>query len=155
MAALEERFWAKVEKTDGCWLWTASKVHNGYGNFYIGRDGERVIFAYAHRVAYELLVGPIPNGLQLDHLCQVRHCVNPEHLEPVTQQENIRREMAWFGERTHCKYGHPFSRENTAYWKGRGRACRKCHRDRERYRKRRVVSEQRRLRAQGLRQSAR
>src|SRR5438105_2573404 len=101
-----ERFWAKVEKTDTCWLWTASTANGGYGAFVLND-----VIVRAHRFAYELLVGPIPEGLQLDHLCRVRHCVNPAHLEPVTQQENIRR-----GERataTHCPNGHEYTPENT------------------------------------------
>ncbi len=71
---------------DGCWHWTGSRVHNGYGLFWIGGSNVR-----AHRAMYELMVGPIPAGLDLDHLCRVRHCVNPEHLEPVTRAENLRR----------------------------------------------------------------
>jgi hypothetical protein len=76
------RFLAKVDKADECWLWTARKNYKGYGMF---RLGSRV--PYAHRVAYEHYVGPIPEGLQLDHICRVRHCVNPDHLEPVTNAE--------------------------------------------------------------------
>jgi hypothetical protein len=82
------RFWAKVEKTDGCWFWRARIIATGYGSFSL--DGRKVM---AHRFAYELLVGPIPEDLELDHLCRVRHCVNPAHLEPVTHRENILRGM--------------------------------------------------------------
>ncbi len=71
---------------DGCWRWTGSVTPQGYGMFAFSDEGKR-----AHRVMYELLVGPIPEGLTLDHLCRVRHCVNPEHLEPVTLAENVRR----------------------------------------------------------------
>lgn len=82
-ATLMERFWAKVERDpSGCWLWTASLADGGYGHF--GRWK-------AHRYAYETLVEPVPHGLDLDHLCRVRHCVNPSHLEPVTRAENLRR----------------------------------------------------------------
>jgi len=80
-----ERFWSKVEKTVSCWLWTAS-TRRGYGQFVINNKPTP-----AHRFAYEQLVGDIPRGLQLDHLCRVRNCVNPEHLEPVTSRENILR----------------------------------------------------------------
>lgn len=80
-----ERFWAKVHKTDSCWLWTASLTF-GYGSFWDGKGQVR-----AHRFAYELLVDPIPEGLQLDHLCRIRHCVNPDHLEAVTNAENVQR----------------------------------------------------------------
>jgi HNH endonuclease len=90
-----ERFWAKINKggpipehrsdLGPCWLWTAA-TNYGYGVFRIDRRS-----IYAHRYAYELLVGPIPDGLQLDHLCRVPPCVNPTHLEPVTHRENILR----------------------------------------------------------------
>jgi hypothetical protein len=78
-----ERFWAKVEKTDGCWNWTASKNENGYGSF--GRaDGTR----YAHRVVWEMTNGPIPSGMLIDHTCFNHACVNPSHLRLVTQKQN-------------------------------------------------------------------
>ena len=81
----EQFFFGKVKKTNTCWIWNGC-VRNGYGLF---RYKEKVIGA--HRFSYELLRGPIPKGLQLDHLCRVRNCVNPNHLEPVTQAENLRR----------------------------------------------------------------
>lgn len=81
---LEERFWGKVEKTDGCWLWSAGRDSGGYGSFYLnGRDTK------AHRVSYELLVGPIPSGMDIDHRCFNRGCVNPAHLRAVTRKQNI------------------------------------------------------------------
>ena len=83
---LEERFWFKVNKTDTCWLWTGALRGDGYGKFHVKRK-----WVYAHRFAYELLVGPIPDGLELDHLCRIRNCVRPSHLEPVTHQENMQR----------------------------------------------------------------
>lgn len=85
-------FWRKVTKTDGCWLWTGARAGRAtlqYGNT---RWSRRV--RYAHRVAYELLVGPVPDGLELDHLCRVPLCVNPAHLEAVTRSENVRRGYA-------------------------------------------------------------
>lgn len=82
-----ERFWHRVELGDGgCWLWTGGKTTAGYGSFkYDGHSG------YAHRYAYEVMVGEIPDGLELDHLCRVRNCVNPEHLDPVTPSVNKQR----------------------------------------------------------------
>jgi hypothetical protein len=84
---LYERFVEKVEKTDTCWNWTGS-TDRGYGKIGLRRG---VAPLYAHRVSYEFHVGPIPAGLQLDHLCRNRSCVNPAHLEPVTQRENLAR----------------------------------------------------------------
>lgn len=84
----EVRFWRKVDRTgpDGCWLWLGKLGSKGYGLAHV-ENGQR----QAHRVAYELAIGQIPDGLEMDHLCNVRRCVNPEHLEPVTHAENIRR----------------------------------------------------------------
>lgn len=84
----EPRFWVKVEKTESCWLWTGATNGLGYGKF---KADPRTPAVYAHRYAYELVVGPIPEGLQLDHCCENPPCVNPAHLEPVTQAENVRR----------------------------------------------------------------
>lgn len=120
------RFFAKVNKTSGCWLWTASK-RRGYGAFYFeGRHWA------AHRWAYEHLVGPIPAGLQLDHLCRVPACVNPNHLEPVTGRVNLLRGdtfQAANARKTRCVNGHPFSPENTYIIKDGKRACRTCRRE--------------------------
>ncbi len=124
---IEPRFWAKVKKTDSCWLWTANKIGKGYGLFWVGPTMKD--FTVAHRFAYELLVGPIPEGLTLDHLCKVKHCVNPAHLEPVTNRENVLRSdgiTALSARQTHCKYGHPFSAENTYFRSEGGRKCRIC-----------------------------
>ena len=118
-----ERFWPKVNKTESCWLWTAARHRSGYGSF---RDGNRT--AEAHRVAYELLVGPIPHGLTLDHLCRIRHCVNPEHLEPVTNKENQARGNGIAAQRsraTACPNGHVYTPETTGHNK-RGRYCIPC-----------------------------
>lgn len=127
---LEERFWAKVDKTgpNECWIWTASLNDKGYGNIGLGGSGN---VAYAHRVAYELVVGPIPHGLVLDHVCRTPACVNPAHLEPVTQEENLARSHLWHARRESCKYGHPFTSENTYTYKGT-RHCRECDRRRSR-----------------------
>lgn len=130
---LEERFWSKVDKND-CWYWTAARGRDGYGRFYLGGHTRQ-----AHRVAYELEVGPIPDGLQLDHLCRVRHCVNPAHLEPVTSRENTLRGTApniRAAQINLCARGHDFTPDNTYVRPdGTGRQCRACCRlrDRERY----------------------
>ena len=132
-ATPEERFWTKVEKTEDCWLWTASKNADGYGQF--GRiDGKMVS---AHRFAYELMVGPIPDGLAIDHLCRIRHCVNPEHLEAVTHRENCLRGIEAATDRarkTHCLRGHLFDEDNTYCppEHPQERTCRKCKRIRQR-----------------------
>lgn len=124
------RFWAKVQKTDTCWLWTAALDGRGYGK--IGAVGW---FLQSHRVSYLLLAGPIPDDLQLDHLCRVRNCVNPDHLEPVTARTNVLRgesPMAYEARQTHCLRGHEFTPENTYVWVGQPnqRKCRKCRSDR-------------------------
>lgn len=129
---LVERFWAKVDK-DGplpahrpdlgpCWLWIATKNQGGYGRIRADRNGQLLS---AHRVAYELLVGSIPDGLDLDHLCRVRHCVNSAHLEPVTRKVNMERGTR--AQASHCKHGHEYTPANTN-WTPRGRECRDCRR---------------------------
>lgn len=83
----EERFWSRIDKAaDGCWNWTGAMLASGYGSLRVDNHAHVV-----HRFAWELLRGPIPDGLQVDHLCRNRRCCNPDHLEPVTQQENLRR----------------------------------------------------------------
>lgn len=117
-----ERFWPKVDKAaaGGCWLWTASLDPNGYGQFH---DGERL--TKAHRFAFAVVVGPVPDGHELDHLCRTRHCVNPEHLEPVTHAENMRRTH-----KTVCKRGHASTHDNTLRLRDGKRQCRACNRER-------------------------
>lgn len=110
----EPRFWAKVEKTDACWLWKGHTA-NGYGRFRPGSGG-RPQSAAAHRIAYTLLIGPPPPGLDLDHLCRVRHCVRPDHLEPVSRSENLRRgdtdHWGWNRTKEFCVAGHPLAGDN-------------------------------------------
>lgn len=130
-----DKFWEKVEKTDSCWLWTGALADTGYGSFGVrlGRNESKTMSA--HRWAYEALVGPIPDGLHIDHLCRVRNCVNPRHLEPVTNRENARRGVAArLGDE--CRNGHERTSENTYIRKGGYVECRVCHREREAERKR-------------------
>ena len=123
-----QRFFHYVEFTDSCWLWRGALAH-GYGRFRV--EGRLV---GAHRYAYEFCVGPIPDGLQIDHLCRVRHCVNPDHMEPVTQRVNILRGeglAAQHARATHCPHGHPYDKGNTILSKGK-RFCRICRDTRNR-----------------------
>ena len=87
------RLWVRVRWTPGCWLWTGKLLPNGYGNVSTGPKGA-TSSTTAHRAVYEAFVGPISEGLQLDHLCRNRRCVNPAHMEPVTAAENVRRARA-------------------------------------------------------------
>jgi len=144
--SLEERFWAKVDKSGECWLWTASKVVEGYGQFFAGRRSAagHPQPTRAHRVAYELLVGPIPEGMTLDHLCRNRACVNPTHLEPVPLIENLRRGEGFAARnagKTHCPKGHLYDEHNTYAWKPGMRRCRVCNTETARaYRKRKAAA---------------
>jgi hypothetical protein len=121
---IHERFWTCVEKTDSCWLWTAS-TSRGYGIFSWQIDHRRHT-VQAHRYAYQQIIGAIPDGLQLDHLCRIRRCVRPSHLEPVTNLENQRRGLR--ANATHCINGHPFDAENTYVKPDGGRQCKTCRR---------------------------
>jgi hypothetical protein len=115
---------------DECWIWTGRLGPNGYAHSWIW-DGPRQQFVNGHRIVYMGLVGPIPRGLILDHLCRTKACVNPWHLEPVTNGENGRRHAAL---KTHCKAGHLLAGDNLipANLKQGFRACLACHRARTR-----------------------
>ena len=124
------RIASKIEVTETCWLWTGSLNRNGYGRV---RHPDTQRDVVAHRLVYEAARGPIPTGLQLDHLCRVRRCVNPAHLEPVTQRENLLRGetiTAASAAATVCPAGHPYRGDNL-YINPKGhRFCRTCHRER-------------------------
>ena len=144
----EQRFWNWVNKSgpeplhggvDGpCWQWTGGTIPDGYGSFHLA-PLKRVA---SHRYAWESLRSPIPNGLTIDHLCQNKRCVNPEHMEVVTRGENTLRAVdigAKNRNKTHCANGHEFTPENTRMAPRKGRVhrrCRKCDRERERNRQR-------------------
>jgi hypothetical protein len=131
--SLLDRAMSHIEpQADGCWLWTGSTQKNGYGTIHVCRENGKVIVGRAHRVVYELLAGPIPEGLDLDHLCRVRKCVNPKHLEPVTRSVNLKRGVGGEVARaskaliTHCPSGHPYSGENLYVTNDGKRTCRTC-----------------------------
>lgn len=124
-----ERFWSKVDRSGGpesCWEWQAARNWRGYGRFAVKR-----VEIGAHRVAYMMDVGPIPDGLHLDHLCRNTSCVNPAHLEAVSPRENYMRGEgvgALNAAKTECLRGHEFTPENTRFYAGK-RHCRTCMRE--------------------------
>ena len=129
------RFCAHLVITENCWEWTGGKT-TGYGRFFVGSKADHTAKQVAsHRFAYELLVGPVPEGLDLDHLCRNRACCNPAHLEPVTRQENLLRgigpvvQRARHRSKTHCKRGHPLFGDNL-YLRPNERHCRTCEKAR-------------------------
>lgn len=144
---LDELFDRSIpEPNTGCWLWEGSVNSRGYG--YAKND-------FVHRSSYRAKNGAIPDGLEVDHLCKVRCCVNPEHLEAVTRLENVRRSSAGYYKRTpennvqkrrtHCPSGHPYSGDNLWISKTGNRQCRTCHRERER-----IATPLRRARMKGI-----
>jgi len=136
---LIDRVMAKVVKRDSHWLWTGSVGSSGYGKItgVPPAPGQKAPDLLTHRVVWEHHNGPIPDGLVLDHTdrCLTILCCNPEHLEPVTQAENRRRQSA---RRTACDQGHVYTPENTRLTKN-GRDCRTCHAARERARRKRAA----------------
>lgn len=128
--ANEAKFWARVQETDGCWEWGGRRTRQGYGHGSWHIDGKLV--QLAHRVSYMLRVGPIPDGLVIDHLCRNPPCVRPDHLEPVLPYvNNVVRGHHWRAERTVCDNGHEFTPENTYQRPDRPkqRQCRACMRE--------------------------
>ena len=129
------RFWSKVNKTSTCWLWVGCQGGGRYGQFTI----KKVRIA-AHRFAYIEKHGTVPKGLELDHLCRVRLCVKPDHLEAVTRQVNLLRGEGWtaiHARKTQCINGHPFNLANTIL-RGPHRRCRTCKRKADTRRRERI-----------------
>ncbi|MCU1338816.1 MAG: hypothetical protein JWO19_4397 [Bryobacterales bacterium] len=130
---IEERFWQYVEKTDGCWNWTANRDRDGYGLIKGILDGRRTTLV-AHKVSFALSGGVIPKGCQLDHLCRNPRCVRPEHLEVVTGRENNSRSAspsAVNAKKTHCIHGHELTPSNCRIDRKGHRRCKVCDRKRK------------------------
>lgn len=126
--------WDKIQKTETCWNWTGSINRSGYGEYYKYNRTFR-----AHRFIYEILVDKVPRELVIDHLCKNRKCVNPAHLEPVTNRENLIRGdgiSSLNSRKTHCVHGHPFDEKNTSKRKRKNgviwRVCRECMNEKQR-----------------------
>lgn len=120
------------DPNSGCWLWTGTLAGGGYGSMRVGNTKIGRSKVQAHRFSYLLHKGKIPGDLPLDHLCRVRSCCNPDHLEPVTIRENILRGVSLSAKRakqTHCKNGHPFTEENTRKSQKGERVCKTCNRE--------------------------
>jgi hypothetical protein len=139
MKTVQERFWEKVDMTGRCWEWTGVLHEKGYGIFYLeGRS------RLAHRISFEFKSGKIEHGLTLDHLCRNRKCVNPDHLEPVTNKENVLRgegRTAVNAKKAHCIKGHLFDLANTRITSSRRRCCITCKKELDRLYKIRLKNE--------------
>lgn len=123
----QERLWAKcVPDENGCWIWQANRDRHGYGLFYGPENEWSGPYNGAHRWAFIAHHGYAPVGLDIDHLCEVTLCINPDHLEAVTRSEHVRRTYARMGLVSHCVNGHEFTPENTYTPPGKWRQCRAC-----------------------------
>jgi hypothetical protein len=129
----EERFWNHVDCTGDCWTWRSTVTRYGYAQFYTSKwYGSETKSLLGHRVSYFLLHGELPEGLDLDHLCRNRRCVNPHHLEAVTRSINVLRGLipeikrAYFKSITKCHNGHEFTPENTRLQNNKGYMVREC-----------------------------
>lgn len=150
---VSERIWAYISQGDGCWPWVGFVDASGYGKLNIRCDDGRHRPRRAHRIVYETLVGPIPEGMELDHTCHSqdprclggpacphRRCVRPDHLEPVARAENQRRALDTIAAAnrrraaviTHCPQGHPYAGDNLSFYPYGGKRCRTCGRERAR-----------------------
>jgi len=148
---LDNRFWSKVivskvnfYNTTPCWEWTAYLNYDGYGQFQLNRKPK-----LAHRLSYEDKYGEIPAGLEINHLCRNRCCINREgHLEAITHKENCEKSLSGFAgglrqrAKTHCPHGHEYSKENTYFFPNGKRMCRTCHRIRSRQNRQRKKQNQ-------------
>jgi hypothetical protein len=122
---LDERFMKYVapEPNSGCWLWAGTLDSSGYGLIWDGKTNKK-----AHRISHELLKGPIPPRMEIDHKCRVRCCVNPDHLEVVTHRENFMRGLPFKKRKIECPHGHAYTPENSKLRKNGSRVCRECDR---------------------------
>jgi hypothetical protein len=134
--SIEEKLQSYIlpEPNSGCWIWSGGITGSGYGMFWFDSKS-----SLAHRSSYEFYKGKIPDDMELDHLCRIRCCVNPDHLEPVTSKENLMRGISFSAKnakKTHCIRGHEFTKENTRLWVSKNgkklRICRTCAKIRDR-----------------------
>lgn len=135
-----QRFFEKVilfSEPPGCWRWNSSKNRDGYSKFWFNKKG-----VAAYRYAYELFIGPCPEGLEPDHTCRVRDCVNPWHLKWMTRQENCLLSESFAADnaqKTHCPKGHPYDESNTLKANKNSRRCRACKREQSYERRKRLA----------------